>query len=250
MRAIGFSGHAPVPFENNYAIKDISSLRNYTGEISELKKKYRDKIEILLALEADYIPGVTLDFKHFADDFQLDYIIGSVHLVKSPGGGLWFIDGSDRSIWKNGLEKYYANDIIGAVTAYYGQIMEMIKTQRFDIIGHFDKIKMHNKGEFFSEEEKWYRDLISESLEQIKKHDIIVEVNTRGMYKKRSDSLFPGIPELKLMQQMNIPITISSDAHKPEEVKLLLDETLEIIKEIGYREIYCYESGWKSVPLD
>ena len=71
LQAIGFSGHAPVPFENNYAIQGIDSLRKYTEEISELKKKYRDKIQILLALEADFIPEVTLDFKHFISALSL-----------------------------------------------------------------------------------------------------------------------------------------------------------------------------------
>lgn len=250
MKAIGFAGHAPVPFENNFAIENIESLKEYVGEISGLKEKYKEKINILLALEADFIPGVTLDFQHFVNDFHLDYIIGSVHLVKSPVNRLWFIDGPNSNVWKKGLETIFDNDIESAVTSYYMQVIDMINSQKPDIIGHLDKIKMHNQGKYFSEDDPWYIELVSDTLEVISRSDSIVEVNTRGIYKKRSDSLFPGIPVLKLMKQMNIPITISSDAHKPEEVNLLLDETLGIIKEIGYREIYCYESGWKPVPLD
>jgi histidinol-phosphatase (PHP family) len=250
LKALGFSEHAPVPFENNFAIKNIASLKAYVGAINILKKEFGDKIEIYCGLEADFIPQITLDFSNFKSDFQLDYIIGSVHLVKSVSGDLWFIDGPDRDIWKKGLERYFDNNIKQAVAAYYNQIIEMVSTQQLDIIGHLDKIKMHNHDEYFSESEAWYMNLISDTLEVIKKHDVIVEVNTRGIYKKRSESLFPGIPVLKQMHKLQVPLTISSDAHKPEEVDLLLNETAQILKETGYREIYCFDSGWRSVSLD
>jgi histidinol-phosphatase (PHP family) len=126
----------------------------------------------------------------------------------------------------------------------------MISTQQLDIVGHLDKIKMHNHDKFFSESEAWYTKLISDTLEVIKENNVIVEVNTRGIYKKRSESFFPGLSVLKQMHQLQIPLTISSDAHKPEEINLLLDEASQILKETGYREVYCYESGWKPVSLD
>lgn len=249
MKGIGFSGHAPVPFENNYAIKDSSSLRDYVDDINGLKEKYRGQIEIHLGLEADHIPRVSLDFRHFVNNFKLDYIIGSVHLVKSNDGMLWFIDGPDREIWIRGLEIFFGNDIQKAVDVYYRQIMDMAITQKPDIIGHVDKIKMHNRGEYFSEDEKWYRNLVTETLEVIKENNCIVEINTRGIYKKRSDSLFPGEKTLLEIHDMKIPVTISSDAHKPDEVNLGIAKTAKLLSEIGFKEACVYDSGWKSVKL-
>ena len=250
MNAIGFSGHAPVPFENNYAIKNSSVLREYVTEIHRIREKYHGEIDIHLGLEADYIPQVSLDFRHFVNDFNLDYIIGSVHLVKNSDGMLWFIDGPDQEIWKRGLEYSFGNDIRKAVGAYYMQIMDMVETQKPDIIGHLDKIKMHNRGEYFSEEEKWYRNLVSETLEIVKENSCIVEVNTRGIYKKRLDSLFPGEKILREIHDMKIPITISSDAHKPHEISLEIAETSKILTEIGFDEACFYDSGWKTIMLD
>lgn len=250
LESIGFSGHAPVPFENHFAIPDINSLQAYTIEIQELKRKYKGKINVFLALETDYIPGITLDNKRFTENFELDYIIGSVHFVKNENGDLWFIDGPDRSVWQYGLTKYFNGNIHEAVSAYYRQINMMVETQRPEVIGHFDKITMHNHGDYFGEEEPWYSRLVKETLEIVKDNGGIVEVNTRGLYKKRSDSLFPGQKILEEMKTMDIPVTISSDAHKPEEVSLLFDEAAKTLIETGYLEIYIYNEGeWKSIPL-
>lgn len=251
LESIGFSGHAPVPFENNFAIKNIESLRAYTGEIRILQDKYRGEIKIFLGLEADFIPGITMDFKNFKDDFELDYIIGSVHLVKNHASDLWFIDGSDGRIWQEGLDRFFQNDIRKAVSGYYHQLNVMIETQKPDVIGHLDKIKMHNHGDYFSEEEGWYVQLFKETLDLLKQNGSIVEVNTRGLYKKRSDSFFPGISILKEMKKMDIPITISADAHKPEEVSLWLDQASKALMELAYREAIIFtEDGWKSIPLN
>jgi len=251
LSSLGFSGHAPVPFENNFAIKDISSLTAYADEIRELKKKYSGEISIFLGLEADFIPGITMEFKNFRRDFGLDYIIGSVHLVKNDKNDFWFIDGSDHSIWEDGLKKFFDSDITKAVSQYYHQINMMIETQKPDVIGHLDKIKMHNRDTYFSESSSWYTGLVKETLDIIKQNDLIVEVNTRGIYKKRSDSYFPGLNILKGMLEMNIPLTISADAHKPEEVSLGIDHASKALLEIGYREVFIYtEKGWKGVPIN
>ena len=251
LESIGFSGHAPVPFENNFAIRDSESLAEYCSEINKLKEKYQGKINVYLALEADFIPGVTLDFKHFFDEYKLDYIIGSVHLVINERKFLWFIDGPYRERWKNGLALEFDGDIRKAVGAYYGQVNQMIESQQFDVIGHIDKIKMHNKDEYFRETDAWYIKLFMETLELAKAGDYIIEVNTRGLYKKRSNALFPGEMILEEMHKLNIPVTINSDAHKPEEVSLLLNEAAEVLLNTGYREVYIFSSGgWKSISLD
>ena len=250
LKSIGFSGHAPVPFKNHFAIPDNDSLKAYAREIEELKVKYDGQINIFLALEADYIPGITFDFKHFMEDLSLDYIIGSVHFVKNEKEGLWFIEGPDRNVWLQGFAECFNGDIREAVIAYYRQINMMIQTQQTDVIGHLDKIKMHNNDEYFREDEPWYFKLVMETLENIKDNGCIVEVNTRGLYKKRSGSLFPGPAILKEMNKMNIPVTISTDAHKPMEVGLLLDETAKTLIETGYREACIYAGkGWESVSL-
>jgi histidinol-phosphatase (PHP family) len=248
---LGFSSHAPAPFPNNFAIRDDQALEDYCRTIRGLRGKYQERISICLGLEIDYIEGISRDFAEFRESCSLDYTIGSVHLVRNGDDErLWFIDGARMETYTNGLETIFGGDVRRAVTAFYRQQLRMIETQKPDIIGHFDKIKMHNKGRYFAEEEPWYRDLVMELLEVIEESGVIVEVNTRGIYKKRSIDLYPGQWILKIMKEKGIRITLSSDAHRPEEMDGYYSETLEILRNIGFSSLVYYSDGrWEEQKL-
>ena len=239
LKILGFSSHAPVPFENKFAIKNKAGLTDYCTSILELKEKYKEQIEVYLGLEFDYIPGITHAFDTVKLKHKLDYTIGAIHHVKSENG-LWFIDGPFNERYENGLRDFFNGDIKKAVSTYFKQINEMITNEKPDIIAHFDKIKMHNRGRFFTEDERWYKDLVHETIELLHENDTIVEINTRGIYRKRSESFFPGNWIVKLLKEKGIRITISSDAHKPDEITLLLTEANMVAKEVGYNEVYVY----------
>lgn len=245
---LGISSHAPVAIENKFAISDEEQLQKYCDEVQRLRKKYISHIEIHLSLEIDYIPGITKDFSDFSNPYGLDYTIGSVHLVHNEQPGrLWFIDGPDAGIYDRGLQDNFGGDIRKAVTSYYRQINEMITTQKPDMIGHIDKIKMHNKGRYFSEDESWYKQLVEETLEYVKANNCILEVNTRGIYKGRSESLFPGVAVLKEALKKRIPISLNSDAHKPEDMDGYYPEAMRTIQEIGFKEMYYFtKKEWKA----
>ncbi len=123
---------------------------NTFSTIRALDEKYKDKINILLSMEIDYIPGITRAFAEFSKAGNLDYTIGGVHLVRNKEiEKLWFIDGSKQETYDDGLQKLFNGHIRKGVEAYYSQIHEMVATQKPDIIAHLDKIKMHNKNRYF-----------------------------------------------------------------------------------------------------
>lgn len=242
--SLGFSSHAPVPFENTFALPD-DRCNDYKNRIRELQKKYEDQIEIYLALEIDYIPNVTRDFSFYRKEMGLDYTIGGVHLIKKENSneGLWFIDGPRTASYDEGLQTLFHNDIKAGVKAYYHTICEMATTQQPDIIAHFDKIKMHNQNRYFTEDEKWYTDLVDETLAVIAEAGCIVEINTRGIYKKRCPDLFPSLSILKKLHKLHVPITISTDTHAPEELILGMDLARKAALQAGYKEIFRFSQG-------
>jgi histidinol-phosphatase (PHP family) len=249
-KVLGFSGHAPVPFDNEFTTPP-DKLDDYCRTIRNLKEHYKDEIEIFLALEADYIPGITWDFGYFTDRCHLDYIIGSVHLVTSnEPDKYWMIDGILRKSYDEGLKECFGNDIRKAVTTYYDQIAEMVATQRPTIVGHFDKIKMWNQNRFFSEDEPWYMQSVADALKVIKNKGCIVEVNTRGLYRHYNAEPFPGTAILKEIHQMGIPITLNSDAHSPQELSGSFDEALDLLRNIGFDYLFVLHEGkWKKHSL-
>ncbi len=242
LKVLGFSDHSPVPFENTFAIKN-ENVNNYISTIKSLKEKYQDKIDIYCSMEMDFIPGIIKDFKKTKEELGLDYMIGSVHLVGNNIEKLWFIDGSKVETYDEGLNNYFNGDIKKGVKTFFYQYNEMIETEVFDIVGHLDKIKMHNRNRYFLEEDKWYRDLLMETLTLIKEKSLIVEVNTRGIYKKRSSDFYPSTWILPIMREMNIPVVISSDAHLPNELTLCFKEAEDALKAAGYKETMCFQNG-------
>jgi histidinol-phosphatase (PHP family) len=203
-------------------------------------------------MEMDYIPGMSEEFSKTRMEFGLDYQIGAVHLVR-PGRSqdLWFTDGPSSETYDQGLEKFFGGDIRKAVTTYYRQLNEMIVTQQFEIIAHFDKIKMHNRGRFFREDEHWYRELVDETIGLIRERELIVEVNTRGIYKKRAETTYPGLEILRKLKKRDIPVMVNSDAHLPEEIDGSFGDAFCLLQEAGIGEVAYFDNGiWKSQPLE
>lgn len=237
---LGFSSHAPLKFENNFSIL-LDKLPEYIKIIDCLKEDNYTDLAIFAGLECDYIPSFSYPFSKFRNEYNLDYIIGGVHLVENPENQqLWFIDGPKRETFDEGLFEIFQGDIQKAVKQYFYQLNEMIQTQDFEILAHLDKIKMHNANRFFSENDIWYKNLCLEVIDHLAQKEIIVEINTRGIYKGRCPDFYPSDFILKLLLKNNIGVTISSDAHRPEELNLMLDEAMKHLINLGFKEVWYF----------
>ncbi len=239
-KGLGFSEHSVLPFSNSFALKNEVE---YCAEVDRLRNKYNKQINLYISLEADFIPGMSESMSSLKKRLDLDYIIGSVHLVREFADSLdlWFIDGPLVQTYDDGINNIYGGNAKKAVTAYWQQVNQMIMEEQFDLIGHLDKIKMHNKGRWFNEDDRWYLSLVNETIDLIKEKRILVEINTRGKYKKRSETFFPGDYILKRLKDAGIGIVISSDAHHPSEISLCFDEAIKTLKGIGYRSSFIFE---------
>lgn len=237
--ALGFSGHGPLPFKNTYSITDYDG---YCREVRALQDEYRDRIEISLGLEIDYVPGMLEDFTPLIEQGHLDYTIGSVHLIPVPGitphdsDDLWMIDGSRYETYDEGLMRHFGGDIRRGVRAYFHQENAMLERNRPTIVGHPDKIVMHNRDRYFHEDEPWYRDLALETIHLIKELGLICEINTRGIYKGRHTDYYPGKWLINEMKTLRIPVIVSTDAHMPDDL-LRTEGAYEYLEEIGYPEV-------------
>jgi len=247
---LGFSAHSPIIQENNFSIK-MDQVQNYLDDIEKYQKEF-PQIQLFKGLECDFIPGLTYPFQYFLDNFSFDYLIGGVHLVKPPHSddGVWFIDGSKQETYDEGLLQFFNMDIKKGVTAFWEQTFEMIETEPMDIIAHLDKIKMHNRDRYFKEDEKWYLELVDHAVDLVYKHNIIVEINSRGIYKKRYPGFYPSDYILQKVAKKGIPVVISSDAHKSEELGFCYEEAKEQLKKAGIHELaYKVENGWATTSF-
>lgn len=244
----GISSHAPLKFPNKWSM-NYDKLDEYRNVIRELKMDFEGRIQIFTSLEIDYIPNKTYSFDFFREKLSLDYTIGSIHLVQGPKEGeLWFIDGNKENCISQ-MNQIFSGNVKHAVQQYYLQTREMVSTQQPDIVGHLDKVVM-NTGHLFDTSEKWYQEEIKKTLEVIRANSVIVEANTRGIYKGKWKETFPSHQILQECFNMGVPVIISSDAHESKELLLGVEETRAVLKKIGYR----FQQGrdnskWGNIPI-
>ncbi len=248
MVVMGFTSHAPMPLETDWHMK-AEFLDDYLDEIKFLKEKYKNEIDIYSGLEVDYVPGITGPEKF--KNRGLDFIVGSVHYAGR------FVDGTPCGIdntveeFERGLKLIFDNDIRRLVSHYYETLISMIENDPPDIVGHLDIIKKLNvDGRYFSEEADWYHDLISKVISALSRSQCVVEVNTRGYYKGVMNEFAPGNQILKKCFEAGIPVTISSDAHRPDEIARDFERAVGTLSNIGYKHISVIEGqDWRQESI-
>lgn len=249
--AYGVSTHSPVPFDSTWNMK-MDKVQEYVKEVRDAQEKFKAQIQVYLGMEVDYIPDVVGCSSDFIKAANLDYSVGSVHYVDQFNNGTpWEIDGAHK-LFLDGLAEIFDNDAQKAVERFFELNRMMVENDCPDVVGHLDKIKMQNEGgELFSEESNWYKTALLTTLETIASAKTIVEVNTRGLYKKATTEPYPSIWALKHIKDMNIPICINSDSHVPNEITKEFETTAELLSSLGFKELHIlYNNEWQPLPFD
>uniref|UniRef100_UPI00404745F5 histidinol-phosphatase HisJ n=1 Tax=Aliarcobacter sp. TaxID=2321116 RepID=UPI00404745F5 len=226
----GFSDHAPMNYDPKYRM-DISQKDMYEKWILDAKEKYKNEINILLAYEVDYLDGYILDEIVNA---KVDYLIGSVHFLKNKSD-MWGFDNPEF------IGVYKSKDIDSIWQEYFDAIKSMAKTQLFDIVGHLDLIKV-----FKFLPKKDVRILAKDALLEIKKSNMVLEINPAGLRKPIGET-YPSRQLLELAYEMDIKITFGSDAHSVEQVGFKYEDAVKIAKEIGYINCVTFKNREKNI---
>lgn len=211
----GFSEHAPMDFDPEYRVS-FEQMKTYEDEVLKAKEKYKDKIEILLGYEVDYLKGYMDERVLNAD---VDYLIGSVHFIDE-----WGFDNPEF------IGRYENENIDEVWQKYFNAVKEMADSKLFDIVGHLDLIKIFK---FMPNQN--INEIAKEALAAIKKADMVLEINMAG-YRKPIAEPYPSLSLLKQANELGIPITFASDAHKPEQVSLYSDALEKMAKNAGYTQ--------------
>lgn len=231
---LGFSSHSLYPFSLKGNLNHTEH-ESYANEILRLKKQYADRLEIFLGFEADYIPGICCPrFENYAA-FKPDFLIGSVHFIPNS----WQIFGVDNTPddLASGINNVFGGDVQKAVSRYFSLQREMLERGDFTIIGHPDLIRKFNgKMHLFSETEEWYKKEIQATAQAIAKAGVIAEINTGAISRGHMNEPYPSDYFLSILHELQVPITISSDAHFADGIDCAFEIAVERAKKAGYTE--------------
>jgi histidinol-phosphatase (PHP family) len=224
---IGFSDHCPYfrTFKKSVSLKNVAmpvaELPEYVEEITRLRK--RSRIPIRLGMEVDFLPG---DFKAFTllKRYDFDYFIGSIHFIDE-----WGFDQEEFLIEFDKMGKRRA------FIRYCDLLGKMGDSCLFDIVGHIDLPK-----KFGHYPDKGIFPHFEKALRHIKAGHMAVEVNTSGLDRKAQE-MYPSQKILEMCYNLDIPITLGSDSHKPEEVGRHFDLAKKVLRKVGYTSIVRFE---------
>lgn len=250
MIAYGISSHAPVPFDVDWCMKR-EAYPEYRFQIDDLKRRLQGQIELYCGLEVDFIPDKTGPNHPAIQEFDLDYTVGSVHFIDYfPDGRPWEIDGSHQ-VFREGLKEIFGNDIRRVLERYFELTRQMLTEDCPDILGHLDKIKIQNQNGLWDEQADWYQEALFETLKVAAASGVVMEANTRGMYKKKTLEPYPGKWALQEARKLNIPLCMNSDSHHKREMLSEFPEAAKMAMEAGYTELHIlYQDRWQSFPFD
>ena len=242
-KAIGFSSHCPMPVENGYSMK-YDKLAQYCQEIRILKSKYSKLIQIYLGLEVDFIENVISPASPIVLFQQLDFTIGTVHFLWGKDGNKVYPLNTNTDTFLKAVKEGFHSNPASLIRAYFGSIRRMVESSRPTIVGHFDLIKIHNNGYVvFDPDTEFYQSEVENTLKVIKANNTILEVNTRGFYKGASTEFSPSEKILKKALELNIPITVNTDAHSKDEIDSAMTNAYDYLRDIGFTSAYALIDG-------
>jgi histidinol-phosphatase (PHP family) len=263
--AIGFSSHAPIGkagLETDWHMKD-GRLGEYADAVNAAKKRWEGKIAVYLGLEVDYIRGLRSPMDNDILDIHTDYLISSVHYLLPPQGSMFTVDGPDDELEKGIREGFGGNCSpaeagMAMMNAYWDAFIEMASVGGFDIVAHLDlgKKSMSNPAmQGFDINGSDYKQGAEKAAKAIAAGGFIVEVNTGGLNRGYFNETCPSLPILRLLRQYDIPVMISADAHRADDLDGHYPQARQFLLEAGYTSHFLFQGRnngkpvWKEQPL-
>ncbi|MGE5454372.1 MAG: histidinol-phosphatase HisJ family protein [Methylocystaceae bacterium] len=207
VREIGFSEH-----DEYWELVKPDVIRSLGSEFSS--------IQIKVGLETEYQHRDKPEIEQFLQQGTLDYTIGSVHYL-----GEWNFDHPDFK------ERFAWYPIDELYEQYFTTVGSMISSHAFDIVGHLDLIKVW--GHRPSRRVSYY---LQPLLGALRQSGMAVEINSGGL-RKPVGEVYPEPALLPMLFAANIPVTLGSDAHHPDQVGWELDRSQQLVRQAGYRKV-------------
>lgn len=228
--ALGFSSHFYSEAEKDFAMSREAAPR-YKAEISRLREKYADKIQIFCGIEKDFFSNEPSD--------GYDYVIGSVHYVVKSGEYIC-VDASAGEI-KAAVDRLYGGDFDALSEDYFALVADVVRKTGADIIGHFDLVSKFSEQNGYTQSERFLA-AARKAVAALIPCGKPFEINTGGMARKVRSVPYPSPEILSVIKELGGKILFSSDCHKKELLDYGFEEAASIAKSCGFTDddIVCF----------
>ncbi|WP_304943075.1 histidinol-phosphatase HisJ family protein [Vallitalea guaymasensis] len=202
-------------------------LDEYFETINECKEKFNGRLIIKKGIELGQ-QHLQLEMSdRIVQLYKFDFVLGSVHKIKN-------VDLS-QIIYNNSIIDIYCK-------RYLEQVYELVDKGDFDSLAHLDLIKRYASKRNVKVNLIDYRIELAQIFERLIERNKGLEINTSSL-RQGLDEPFPAIPILKMYKSMGGEIiTIGSDSHNPLDIGKDFDKVINILEDIGFRNIYTFDN--------
>ncbi len=199
------------------------SMDQFIEFIQSQKMKWENQgVKLKLGIEADFFPDGVEELAGIIDQKPWDYVIGSVHFIEG-----WGFDNPETA------DKFEEEDLVELYRVHADYVCKAIESGLFDIVAHLDNLKVFSYRPDEALIEKYYEKVAV----TLKKHDVASEVNTGLSYRYPIKEACPSPKYLQKLAEQKIPVTLSSDAHYPDDLGTSLDLAADLLRKKGYENI-------------
>lgn len=201
----------------------VVSLYDFTKSIEEAKERWSKRgVTLKLGIEADYFIGCEEELKELLALGDFDYVIGSVHFLNG-----WGFDNPDTK------EYFEEHDLHILYDTFFKTVESAVRSELFDIIAHLDNIKVFNY-RLDENEQLFYYKKIARALVET---NTATEINAGLYYRYPVREMCPSPLYLQVLAKRGVPITISSDAHYPNDLGKYVKENVQTLRNHGITHI-------------
>jgi len=248
-RRVGIVEHMP-PLDDRYLYPEERAaglsaaemgerFRRYADDLRRLREKYSDRLRIYFGFETEFYPGAEEHIEKLREEFQPDYIVGSLHHV-----GEIPIDFSEddfcRAVNKGG-------GIVELYRRYFDRQHELLERVRPEVVGHFDLIRKYDPDYKNHLEETSIRERIRRNLELVRDLDLILELNLRPWFRGEAEP-YPSRLILEAAREMDIDVIPADDSHETESAGRDVPRALDLLREIGFASVPSFPTEPNACP--
>ncbi len=195
---------AIVKFQNHYA--QIDAVQEETG------------FSLLKGMEVDFFdtPEWHKGFERALKILKPDYVIGSAH----------FVTQGEELLNTHDVAKTKGAEQDALLRQYWENVRKAAQSGYFDLMAHLDLLKKKDLGVA----DKWI-DQEMQTVETLHSCGQTAEINTSALDYK-SDP-FPEMRMLKMLAEKGVPVILSDDAHKAEQLGWYYGTAFRIAQKAG-----------------
>lgn len=220
-------------YEDGKPITNVD-YEHYFPRLEEMCTEWDGKLFVGRGLELG-VQSITLDdYNKLLDRWenQMDFAILSIHQVNNLES--WTGD-MQKGLSRDEFHELYWSELLKVVTNY----------QRYSVLGHMDLNRRYDPWGIDYPFEK-VRDICAEIMRQVIATGHGIEINTSGI-RYGLGEFQPTADYLKLYRDLGGTIvTVGSDSHKPEHLGKYITEAYDLLRSLGFENVYTYRN-WEPI---